>query len=111
MQCIDDNNPNNPMDADDEDLEICEECGGTPCDWIKFGEEVLNEIELMYPANERPSDLENKTICKSAYRMFTYLKHGFLGKGNRIPIGYCVIQKIREKWPEEDGNYMGYKSN
>ena len=52
------------MDADDEDMEICEECGGTPCDLVKFGEEVLNEIELMYPENERPSDLENRNTTE-----------------------------------------------
>ena len=99
------------MDADTQNMDICEECGGTMCDWIKFGEELLNEIEIMYPENDRPSDLANNTIHKSAYRMFTYLKHGFFGKGNQIPIGICVTQKIGEKWPQEDGTYMGYKSN
>jgi hypothetical protein len=53
-------------------------------------------------------NIENRCIRKSAY---IYEKHGFLGKGNQIQIPSCVLDRIREKWPESDGNYMGYRSS
>ena len=96
---------NSSMDVEYGGLEMCSECDGTPCDWIKIGQELLTEVELKYPENARPHDVENYIIRKSAYRIFMYLKHGFLVRGYYFHIGSCVIQKIREKWPENDGNY------
>jgi hypothetical protein len=45
---------------------------------------------------------------KALYRAFTYLKFGHLGKGRIIPIPSCVTAKIREMYPETDGDYMGF---
>ena len=55
--------------------------------------------------------LENKKRRKAMYRLFTYLKYGHLGKGNRIPIPICVIENIRKVFPSPDVNYMGYMSD
>lgn len=31
-------------------------------------------------------------------------------KGRNVPVPpHCVMVQIRELWPEERGNYMGYK--
>ena len=51
----------------------------------------------------------NSTVRKGAYKLFTYMKFGHLGKGTRIPVPDCVTQKIREKYPEPDGNYVGFQ--
>ena len=50
----------------------------------------------------------NSKMRKALYRAFTYLKFGHLGKGNRIPISPCVAKKIREMYPDADGNYIGF---
>lgn len=50
----------------------------------------------------------NSKMRKALYRAFTYLKFGHLGKEKRIPIRSCVTTKIREMYPETDGDYMGF---
>ena len=50
----------------------------------------------------------NERMRKALYRLFTYMKFGHLGRGNRIPIPQCVVDKFREAYPEPDGVYMGF---
>ncbi|KAF0758741.1 P2X purinoceptor 7-like [Aphis craccivora] len=32
-----------------------------------------------------------------------------IGKGNRVVIPSCVVKKIRERYPEENGLYVGFQ--
>jgi len=44
------------------------------------------------------------SVQKSLYHLFTYLKYGHLGRGNRISIPQqCVMEKIHEQFPEPGG--------
>ena len=45
----------------------------------------------------------------AAYRQFCWFIHSRLGKGVRKVIPSCVVSKIREVYPSEDGKYTGYK--
>ena len=45
----------------------------------------------------------------AAYRQFCWFIHSRLGKGVRRVIPSCVISKIRERYPSEDGIYTGFK--
>ena len=92
---------------------MCAECGGTPCDWILYGNEIISEVELMYEEDPQKGqgDVENRCIRKSAYQYYIYEKYGFLGKGNRIRIPSCVLDRIQEKWPEPGGSYAGHTSS
>jgi hypothetical protein len=98
---------------DNSETIMCAVCGGTHCDWIVYEDEIISEVELMYDKDPQKGqgNTENRCIRKSAYRYYIYEKHGFLGKGNRIQIPSCVLDRIRVKWPESDGNYMGYRSS
>ena len=104
------------MTEEEKQDEMCDICGGTPCDWEVYGHEILEDITEMY-ADEESSQVENRTqvdnrtIRKSAYKLFVYSKYGHLGKGQRIKISSCVLDNIRARWPDEDGNYTGYYSS
>ena len=95
------------------ELETCTECGETPCDWDTYGSNLMEGTEefilSLQAANdgERP---ENNIIRKGMYRLFVHLKFGHLGKGNRLSIPCCVRDQIRRKWPNDNGEYMGYRS-
>ena len=55
--------------------------------------------------------ISNKNYRFTAYRQYTAWVHYFerLGRGNRVCIPACVVQKIRETFPSEDGVYTGFK--
>jgi hypothetical protein len=54
--------------------------------------------------------VQHNEIHKHAYHAFISLKYGFLGRGHRIRIPNCVLDRIRDLWPNsmEDGEYMGF---
>jgi hypothetical protein len=40
-------------ETDDEvEVPVCWNCGGTPCDWERFSDEVLEEIDAKFPVGE-----------------------------------------------------------
>ncbi|XP_056407172.1 uncharacterized protein LOC130298262 [Hyla sarda] len=43
-----------------------------------------------------------------AYRSFSALINGHLGKGNRVPIPSCVGNAIRRQFPDPNGKYTGF---
>ncbi|XP_077111158.1 uncharacterized protein LOC143767024 [Ranitomeya variabilis] len=57
------------------------------------------------PQNKIVNSLKRKT----AYRAFTAWIHGLLGKGNRRPIPPCVVKLVREAFPDDKEEYMGFK--
>ena len=97
----------NLHDGEDDD-NMCAVCGGTPCDWIVYGEEAVEDIEKEF--SSELNTIDNRTLRHSTYKLFIYSKYGFLGKGNRIKIATCVVDRIRQKWPDPNGEYTGYRS-
>lgn len=55
---------------------------------------------------------QNRTWRYAAYKQFTSWINSWttIGFKNRIVLPSCVIWKIRDEFPEEDGNYTGFKS-
>jgi hypothetical protein len=94
--------------GDTMDTECCEVCGGTPCDWDTYGEEVVATVQHTFESVEAASATDNGPRRKAAYQAYTYLRHGHLGKGWRIPIPECVVKAVRNRWPSQDGQYMGF---
>ena len=50
---------------------------------------------------------ENSSWRDTAYRQFTLWDLGYLGRGNRKVIPSCVVQIIRKRFPDKNGNYTG----
>ena len=87
-----------------------------PCEWGEFGEGVRDQSRHLYHHEQRDGKevvvddngavVPNNTLRKQLYQIFTYLKYGHLGRGNRIPIPSCVLTRIREMFP--DNKFMGF---
>ncbi|XP_022160038.1 uncharacterized protein LOC111026292, partial [Myzus persicae] len=58
-------------------------------------------------------EVPNKTWRYICYVQFTHWVNSWtsLGKGVRVVIPACVINKIRNKYPEKDGLYVGFKKS
>ena len=50
-----------------------------------------------------------RTLRLAAYRQFTWWINTKLGKSVRLVIPSCAVWKIRDTYPEQDGNYVGFK--
>ncbi|XP_068098384.1 uncharacterized protein [Hyperolius riggenbachi] len=53
----------------------------------------------------------NRRLRKSIYRAFTGWVHGYLGRGERRPIPSCVVNKVRQAFPDPEGQYAGFKQS
>ncbi|XP_069812026.1 uncharacterized protein [Dendropsophus ebraccatus] len=80
-----------------------------------FVETCLNKAQLticeMYRCfgNTHTAPMENRNFRKAAYRMFTMWVHGYLGPKKRRPIPACAVNKVRQAFPEENQEYVGFR--
>lgn len=51
-----------------------------------------------------------RTYRLAAYRHFTLWAHGKLGRHRRVVIPSCVVNYIRQVYPEASGIYIGFNS-
>ena len=87
-------------------------CHQTPCVWLQHREEYnesLNDGSLIRDSGSNTSgDLQNKQMRFLSYRAMSRILHGNLGGGNRVPLPSCVVHAIRARFPDTEGNYVGY---
>jgi hypothetical protein len=56
--------------------------------------------------------INNSQKRKRCYRFFSQFINGHLGKGIRVQLPSCVVEKVRAAFPnEDDQKYLGFKEN
>ncbi len=58
---------------------------------------------------ENGMPINNRQVRYLAYSAFTLAKHGYLGKTKRVPLPNCVVHGIRDTFPNESNNYVGFR--
>jgi cobalamin biosynthesis protein CobT len=82
----------------EDEIPVCYECGGTPCQWTEFGSDLLENFQEMYVTSMQSSQdgevhtiikdrssghvIPNNLVRKMLYRTFTLLKYGHKGHSN-----------------------------
>lgn len=69
---------------------------------------VIEHTRKNTKLQKREEAVTNKMYRYTAYRQFTGFIHNRLGKGVRRIIPACVVNAIREKFPEQNGIYVGF---
>lgn len=89
--------------------EYCAECECEPCVWKENKQIVLHGINDWLTMNNLRDEIANNTKRKKCYHTFGNIINGPMGRGNRAPLPDCVIQGVRESFP--DKIFMGYKES
>ena len=84
------------------------------CMSCKEGEECL--FDRIWPGIESWLQHLDDSTTNSAKRKKAYMEaileeHGYLGKNNRAPVPICTRNRIRDKFPDDEGSYMGHKES
>ena len=92
-------------------MPTCNHCGEEVCMWIEFEPEVIETTEYDIACDITLIDdmIDNKLKRKRAYRVYTAIVHGWLGKGVRKRIPTCVKRGIRSHYPST--TYMGHRDS
>jgi hypothetical protein len=105
----------------DDGPKTCVICGSAPCEWENFGAEIIEDFSERYDLSTAEqgfvvdygtaTTIPNNQVRFQTYCAFTYNKYGSLDKDNRMPPPDCAMKIIREKFPDPDGKYVGFKAS
>ncbi|XP_055039100.1 uncharacterized protein [Misgurnus anguillicaudatus] len=73
---------------------------------LRLARRIWNDIRAV---QDLPDLGENhRQFRHAAYRQFVVWQYGALGHGNRVVIPSCCVWKIRDRFPDPQGQYTGY---
>ena len=73
--------------------------------WPEVEEETLYWIQT-FTEDNKPN---NQYIRNRIYSIFSRIINGYMGTGNRARLPICITTNVRNKFPAEDGTYIGFK--
>ena len=94
---------------DDTDSVSCGTCNGKPCDWTKYGADIVGFVTQICEADELKHNHKNKRFL--SFSGYSAWKHGYHGRNNRVKVPLCVEVGIQSSYVEKDGNYVGFRSS
>ena len=70
---------------------------------LRIALRMLNEFFV-----EEVEILNNNSLRHAGYRNFVLWQYGRIGRGHRVVIPACVVQAIRNAYPNPNGIYTGF---
>uniref|UniRef100_A0A671XVP7 P2X purinoreceptor 7 intracellular domain-containing protein n=1 Tax=Sparus aurata TaxID=8175 RepID=A0A671XVP7_SPAAU len=96
----------------------CEQIGGAACVTVHPGFEpvALNPycVQAVYGTYLQLFGQMEEPVLHSCYRHLAYRNFvrccwGYLGRHIRVGIPSCAVTRIRQEFPENEGNYSGFQ--
>ena len=98
--------------TDEEEKGNCTYCNSMPCIWVSNKKGMLQFDELEHATligDDIPLANQRR---KGIYRqMALIMNEGPTGKGVRLELPICIVNGVREMFPEKDHKYMGHMDN
>ena len=98
------------MSASDSGSEagLCGECEEEYCTWTEHGPGVLETVAVDLLVRDPENKFTQGEKRKLCYQRYVTVVFGVLGGEKRKKLPKCVLDGVREVYPDFDGNYMGH---
>jgi hypothetical protein len=88
---------------------FCSDCQMTPCDWTLLGPSIVDCVQSSKSCTTVSDCASTNKQCRfMPYQMFTRANLGYLGKHNRVPLPPCIVDGVRNNFPDPKDIYVGF---